>query len=60
MIERSRDVRDEIVRFFPKNAPRNVTGGVEEQVDVYKHHHGPQSSGWSQKIQKMLGDREHL
>jgi hypothetical protein len=60
IIEQSRDVRHEIVRFFPKNAARNVTGGVEEQVDVYQHHHGAQSSGWSQKMGEMMGDLEHL
>jgi hypothetical protein len=37
-----------------------VNGGVQEQLDVSQHHHVVKSWGWSQKMEKMVGDLEHL
>jgi hypothetical protein len=60
MIEQPPDIREEIIRFFGKIGHRIVNGGVEEQIDVSQHHQVAQSSGWSQKMEKMMGDLEHV
>jgi hypothetical protein len=60
MIEQPRDIREQIIRFFEKIGPSNVTGGVEEQIDVSQHHQVAQSSGWSQKMETMMWNLKHL
>jgi hypothetical protein len=60
MIEQPPDIREEIIRFFEKIGPSNVTGGVEEQIDVSQPHQVAQSSGWSRKMETMMRNLKHL
>jgi hypothetical protein len=32
----------------------------QEQINVSQHHQVAQSSGWSQKMEKTMGDLQHL
>jgi hypothetical protein len=60
MIEQPRNIREEIIRFFEQIGPSNATGGAQEQIDVSQLHHVAQSSGWSQKMETMMGNLKHL
>jgi hypothetical protein len=45
---------------FSEKSARALTGSVQEQLDVTQHHHVVQSSGWSQKMPRIMRDLKHL
>jgi hypothetical protein len=60
IIGQSLDTWDEIIRYVGKIGSPIVTGGAQEQIDVSQHQQVAQSPGWSHKMDKTMGDLNHL